>query len=260
MITSTANEKIKHVTMLVRNAKARRKEGLFVVEGERISREIPKDMLEECFVTKEYLSQNNPDDICPEVSPTLVSSEVFKKMSDTMSPQGILCVCRTRQMTLGDLLDERADKDLKLLVLEGIQDPGNLGTMVRTAEGAGFDGIIADNNTVDVYNPKVTRSTMGSLFRMPVIYTDDLPGAVDRLKSSAVTVYAAHLKGKRSYRSQEYGNRIAFLVGNEGSGLSEEISRKADILVRIPMSGRLESLNAAVAAAILMYNVQTQDH
>lgn len=256
MITSTSNEKIKHVTMIVNDAKARRKEGLFAVEGMRIAREIPRELLEECYVSEGFAAEHDLSDIFGyDPDPVVVSSAVFNKISDTRSPQGILCVCRQIKDTADDFLARNAHGDLKLLVLEKIQDPGNLGTMIRTAEGAGFDAVIADENTVDVYNPKVTRSTMGSLFRVPVLYTDDLAATVDSLKRSSVTVFAAHLNGSRSYRDADYGRRVAFLIGNEGSGLSDEITAKADELVAIPMHGRLESLNAAVAAALLMYNI-----
>lgn len=256
IITSTSNEKIKRVTMLVNNAKARRKEGLFAVEGLRIASEIPEGVLEECYVSEGFAAEHEISEVFGyETDTVVVSSAVFKKMSDTQNPQGILCVCRKNEETADDFLAGRRIGELRLLILEGIQDPGNLGTMIRTAEGAGFDAIIADENTVDVYNPKVTRSTMGSLFRMPVIYTQDLPAFIDDIKQSSVTVYAAHLDGKKSYREVRYGSRIAFLIGNEGAGLSDEITKKADELVRIPMQGKLESLNAAVAAALLMYSL-----
>ena len=256
IITSTSNEKIKRVTMLVNNAKARRKEGLFAVEGLRIASEIPEGVLEECYVSEGFAAEHEISEVFGyETDTVVVSSAVFKKMSDTQNPQGILCVCRKNEETADDFLAGRRIGELRLVILEGIQDPGNLGTMIRTAEGAGFDAIIADENTVDVYNPKVTRSTMGSLFRMPVIYTQDLPAFIDDIKQSSVTVYAAHLDGKKSYREVRYGSRIAFLIGNEGAGLSDEITKKADELVRIPMQGKLESLNAAVAAALLMYSL-----
>ena len=256
MITSTSNARIKYVSSIVTNAKARRKEGVFVAEGERIAREIPKDSLIECFVSSDYLSSGKAD---PErwfgTGPTVVSPDVFRKMSDTRSPQGILCLCRMNGFTLDDFLCTKSDGGIKLLVLEGIQDPGNLGTMIRTAEGAGFDAVIMDENTVDVYNPKVIRSTMGSLFRVPVIETAGLCEAVELLKQSSVTVYAAAADAEVSYRDEEYGSRIAFLIGNEGNGLSSAMLEAADRKVYIPMKGKLESLNAAVAAAILLYNV-----
>ena len=254
MITSTSNERIKYVTSVVKNAKARRKEGVFVVEGERIAREIPREALVECYVSEDYPFADRTQEIFGyDAKPATVSSAVFRKMSDTKSPQGILCVCRKNDTDAADFIASRRSGPLRLLVLEGVQDPGNLGTMIRTAEGAGFDAVIADTDTVDVYNPKVTRSTMGSLFRVPMIYTDDLADTIDLLKDSSVKVYAAHLKGTKSFDEEIYGDRTAFLIGNEGNGLSDEITKKADELINIPMKGKLESLNAAVAAAILMY-------
>lgn len=256
MITSTSNDTVKRISLLVKSAKARRKEGVFVVEGERIAKEIPRESLKECFVSEKFDAGHKTEEVFGyKVIPTVVSDKVFDRMCDTKNPQGILCVCSQNAVTAEELLAHRQEGDLKILILEGIQDPGNLGTMVRTAEGAGFDAIIADEDTVDVYNPKVTRSTMGSLFRVPVIYTDDLPAVTDLMKQSHVTVYAAHLDAVTSYKDEEYGNRLAFLIGNEGNGLSDEISSRADRLIRIPMKGKLESLNAAVAAALLMYNV-----
>lgn len=256
MITSTSNETIKHITQLVKSAKARRKEGVFVVEGERIAKEIPEDILKECFVSEGFLAAHSVDELFGYgVDSTVVSSDVFKKISDTQTPQGILCVCRQSGITAEEFIASSKDGDLKVLLLEGIQDPGNLGTMVRSAEGAGFDAIIADRDTVDVYNPKVTRSTMGSVFRVPVIYTDDLAEICDMLKAASVKIYAAHLDASCNYRDINYPNRLAILIGNEGSGLSDEITKKADERIRIPMQGQLESLNAAVAASILMFGV-----
>ncbi len=256
MITSTSNERIKHITQLVKSAKARRKEGIFVIEGERIAREIPKERMIECFVSDDFEKRDDIKSVFGyETGVTVVSSDVFSKMSDTKSPQGILCVCRQEKNEAYDFIKARGSGRLRLLVLEGIQDPGNLGTMIRTAEGAGFDAVIADPDTVDVYNPKVTRSTMGSLFRVPVMYTDDLLSHIDMLKSEGITVYAAHLKAESSFREENYPERVAFLIGNEGNGLSDAATEKADRLIGIPMKGKLESLNAAVAAALLMYNV-----
>ena len=257
IITSTSNERIRHICDLIKNTKARRKEGVFVVEGERIASEIPKEMLKECYVTQEYSVDGKLARVFAyNVKPVVVSAPVFKKMSDTQSPQGILCVCRMRTGSLEDFLSSRKDGGLKLLVLETIQDPGNLGTMIRTAEGAGFDAVIADEKTVDVYNPKVTRSTMGSIFRVPIFYASDALSAVDLLKRENVTLYAAHLQGQNDYRVEKYAERLAFLIGNEGAGLSERVTKEADRLLKIPMKGKLESLNAAIAAAILMYSTE----
>lgn len=253
MITSTSNAKIKHVVTLVSSARDRKKEGVFIVEGVRMFAETPHDLIQECYATESFAIDNSiPADIKYEI----VSDAVFQKMSDTKSPQGILCVVKKQSTLATDFLKEHEEGKLKLLVLENIQDPGNLGTMVRTCEAAGFDAIIASADTVDVYNPKVTRSTMGAIFRVPIMYVDDMGSVVDLLKSMHVSVCAAHLQGKCNYDEAQYTDRTAILIGNEGNGLSDEISLKSDILVKIPMAGQVESLNAAVAAALMMYEVR----
>ena len=145
-----------------------------------------------------------------------------------------------------------------MLVLENLQDPGNLGTMMRTAEGAGVTGVLLSRGCVDIYNPKTIRSTMGSIYRVPFLYTDDLLADMDKLHEKGIRTYAAHLKGKGYYDEESYQGPTAFLIGNEGNGLSDELSDKAKQYIKIPMEGQLESLNAAVAAAILMYEASRQ--
>ncbi|MCR5356109.1 MAG: RNA methyltransferase, partial [Lachnospiraceae bacterium] len=184
-----------------------------------------------------------------------VSDQVFNKMSDTVTPQGILTVVSGERHKLFEMLAGRDRDELKILILEGIQDPGNLGTMLRTAEAAGYDFILANEGTVDMYNPKVIRSTMGSIFRVPVVYSQDLRLDVGLLRSKGVVVLAAHLSGKRSFREVNAGPRLAIMIGNEGSGLTDEIAAMADECVRIPMKGKVESLNAAVAAALMMFDI-----
>ena len=132
------------------------------------------------------------------------------------------------------------------LVLEDLQDPGNMGTIFRTAEGAGVDGIFMSTNCVDIYNPKTIRSTMGSVYRVPFVIAPDLQDVFAWFKKQGIRSYAAHVGG------------TAFLIGNEGNGLTDATAGQADCLIRIPMKGQLESLNAGVAAAILMYEASRQ--
>jgi TrmH family RNA methyltransferase len=143
------------------------------------------------------------------------------------------------------------------LILESIQDPGNLGTIMRTAEAAGISGVIIGGESCDMYNPKVVRSTMGAIFRVPFIYTDNLVETINQLKAYGVTVYGAHLKGTDLY-AEAFDGSVAFLIGNEGNGLSEEVSATATRLIKIPMAGKVESLNAATSAALLSYEVYRQ--
>ena len=145
-----------------------------------------------------------------------------------------------------------------LLLLENIQDPGNLGTMFRAGEGAGVTGIVMNARCVDIFSPKTIRSTMGSILRVPFYITNDLASVIQKCRQAQVTVYAAHLGGESYYDSFDYRKGTAFLIGNEGNGLTEEIAGCADEYVKIPMEGQVESLNAAMAAGLLMYEVNRQ--
>ena len=186
----------------------------------------------------------------------VVTDNVFMRMADTQTPQGIMAVVKMSDTDLKGILSDK--RSPLLLLIENLQDPGNLGTIVRMAEGAGVTGIIMSSNTVDIYNPKTVRSTMGSLYRVPVIYVDDICEVADVCKSKGVTVYAAHLKGTDNYNKKDYTKPTAFMIGNEGNGLTDKLADKADEYVRIPMQGKVESLNAAVACTILTYEAVRQ--
>ena len=145
-----------------------------------------------------------------------------------------------------------------LLLLESVQDPGNLGTMVRTGEGAGITGVIMNRTTVDLFNPKTIRSTMGSIYRVPYVIADDFVATLQELKAKGVSLYAAHLKGEKQYDAFDYTEPTGFMIGNEGNGLSDEVADAADTYIRIPMEGQVESLNAAISASLLMYECNRQ--
>lgn len=253
MITSTSNPKVKNVIRLLESSKARREQQAFVSEGVKLFCEAPADRIRQVFLTEGCYERLPEKEKLAALPYELVGDAVYKRMSDTQTPQGVLCIIEKRTDTLPALLQSLKGQAVHILILEGIQDPGNFGTMLRTAEGAGFDFILADEKTVDVYNPKVIRSTMGSIFRVPVVYTERLAESIAILKSENILLYAAHLHGERDFREQAFSDRTAVLIGNEGKGLSGEISALADVLVKIPMQGNVESLNAAVAAALLMY-------
>lgn len=283
MITSTSSSQVKHIVNLQKKSKLRKEEKQFVVEGIKMVSEAPKDRLVKVYVSEtfkadneEFLKKMNYEAVGKDVL-EIVSDNVFVRMSDTQTPQGIMAVVKMSDVCIEDMFekdnytdskDDGADKvedntvDAKkqplLLILENLQDPGNLGTIVRMAEGAGVTGIIMSSNTVDIYNPKTIRSTMGSLYRVPVIYVDDICKAVDECKEKGVKVYAAHLKGTDNYNQKDYAQPTAFMIGNEGNGLSDRLTQKADELVRIPMQGKVESLNAAIACTILTYEAVRQ--
>ena len=257
MITSTSNRKVKEIQALNRKSSFRRETGLFPAEGERMFLEIPEDRIRGLFVSERFLAHCG-DDAREKLSylpHEYVSDEVFSAMSDTRTPQGILALVSMDPPSLDQVL---AGPSPCLLVLEHIQDPGNLGTMLRAGEGAGLTGIIADRGTADLYNPKTIRATMGSIFRVPLHYTDDLRETLHEMKRRGIFLAAAHLQGSVSYDQVSFLGPTAFLIGNEGNGLTEETASLADQKIRIPMCGQLESLNAAVASAVLLYELARQ--
>ncbi len=259
MITSSSNPRVRQVAQWQAKAKERRQAGIFVVEGFKMFGEAPEEAVAEVYISEEALERAGRQ---PELMGKLdrtgyetVTEEVFAKMSDTQTPQGILCVVKRPGHGLEQLLE--APRPL-LMVLENLQDPGNLGTIVRTGEGAGVTGIIIGSGTADIYAPKTVRATMGSIYRVPVVCAEDLVEAVGRLRGGGVHTYAAHLQGKNYYDGFSFREATAFLIGNEGAGLSPQLAEAAEGRVRIPMEGQLESLNAAVAASLLMYEAHRQ--
>ena len=253
MITSYDNKRIKNVVSLCEKSKARKEQDAFVIEGIKLFEEAPDSAIKAVFVAESFSYKSEKLDRMPV---EVVKDDVFKKMTDTLNPQGILCVVKKSFYKLEDLI--KSKETPLFIVLEKLQDPGNMGTIMRTAEGAGVTAVIMSNDTVDIYNPKTVRSTMGSIVRVPFVYTDDLKKAIGVLKEAGVTCYAAHLKGTKDCYSYDYKKPTAFFIGNEGNGLSEEISNLADTYIKIPMGGKLESLNASVSAAILMYETRRQ--
>lgn len=296
MITSTSSSQVKHIVNLQKKSKLRKEEKQFVVEGIKMVSEAPKDRLVKVYVSEtfkadneEFLKKMNYEALGKDILED-VSDNVFIRMSDTQTPQGIMAVVKMSEITIEDLFgrdmhinsmngedndskntyikDDNSKNDNSsnssntiqplLLILENLQDPGNLGTIIRMAEGAGVTGVIMSCNTVDIYNPKTIRSTMGSLYRVPVIYVEDICKTVEECRQKGVRVYAAHLKGTDNYNVKDYTKPTAFMIGNEGNGLTDKLTDKADELVRIPMQGKVESLNAAIACTILTYEAVRQ--
>lgn len=267
MISSTANSRVKQVVQWQGKAAERKKDGVFIVEGMKMYGEAPADGIRETYISTACLrriresGESLQRDILRKLEETgyeEVSEEVLARMSDTRSPQGIVCVLSRPFYTMEEMLRAGRGQPPLLLLLEDLQDPGNLGTILRTGEGAGVGGVIMSRDTADIYNPKTVRATMGSVFRVPHIYVDNLGDAVKVLTEAGIHVYAAHLKGKAYYDTFDFRTGTAFLIGNEGNGLREETANLAQQYIRIPMEGQVESLNAAVSAALLMYEAHRQ--
>jgi len=256
MINSTTNKQVRRVANLAKNPRARREEGLYVAEGARICRELKPEDTEIIYVTERFLEDEAHKAMLKRYRWETVSEPVMKVMADTQTPQGILALVKQKHTTLEEILGRPGKAHL--MILEAIQDPGNLGTILRAGEGAGITGLIMNPSTADLYSPKVIRSTMGSVCRVPFVYVESLEEACNKLKEKGIRIYAAHLKGSRSYDLEDYTAPCAFLVGNEANGLTEQALSLADARVMIPMEGQVESLNAAVAASILMFEAARQ--
>ncbi|MDO5415903.1 MAG: RNA methyltransferase [Lachnospiraceae bacterium] len=255
MINSTANKQVRRVTNLVKKAKARREEDLYVVEGVRMCRELKPEQVEILYVSESFLKESGEAQL-KGFPWEMVADPVMKVMADTQTPQGILALVKQKHYTLEEILAQPGEAHL--MVLETLQDPGNLGTILRAGEGAGITGVVMNQTTADLYNPKVIRSTMGSIYRVPFVYVDDLAAACAEMKKKGIRLFAAHLKGEQAYDREDFTGPCGFLIGNEAKGLTDETAALADTYVKIPMAGQVESLNAAVAASVLMFETARQ--
>lgn len=261
MISSASNSQIKNVIKLQKQSKAREEQELFVVEGRKMfeeARDQEQVHVKKAYVSSSYFEQYADSDerYFKGVDYELVSDSVMKEASETITPQGIVALIQKPKYSLQDMISK--DR-VRLLLLEDLRDPGNLGTMIRTSEGVGITGVILSKNSVDIFNPKVIRSTMGSIYRVPFFYAQDFKMTLNEIKEQDISIYAAHLEGAVSYETVDYKKRSAILIGNEANGLSDEVSKLATTCIKIPMEGQVESLNAAIAAAVLMYEVKKYD-
>ncbi|NLT47298.1 MAG: RNA methyltransferase [Clostridiales bacterium] len=268
-ITSLENSIIKKALSL-KQRKAREKEGLYLIEGLHLCKEAlgaAEDI--QVFFVKESVLQKAEDqdvkDIIEQsqevgIKITLLSDNVFDKLMDTETPQGISGIVRRRLWDTESFFgaDKRKGHG-NLLVMDRIQDPGNAGTLIRTAEAAGYQGILVLKGTVDLFSPKVVRSASGSLFRMPVLFTESVKETVELLHSRQKRVIVATPHCDSFHFQVPLDKDVAFVIGNEAGGVSREFLDMSDSHVKIPMSEPVESLNAAVAAGILMYESVRQN-
>lgn len=255
MLTSTSNPQVKRLLQLQKKSKVRNEEKVFVVEGLRMFAEVPKERVEKVYISESLYNRKKLELNLHDFPYEILSDSVFSHVSDTKTPQGILCIVKQKSYSVEELLNV---ENPHFMVLDNLQDPGNLGTIVRTAEGAGVDAVFMSKDTVDIYNPKTIRSTMGSIYRMPILYVEDIVELLEEFRKRDIKSYAAHLQGEHAYDQENYVGGTAILIGNEGNGLRDEVSNQADIWVQIPMQGQVESLNAAIAASIMMFEVSRQ--
>ena len=258
MITSAGNGRIKYLDNLIKKARFRRSEGKFVAEGIKMFNEAPRELLLEVYVKEGAYDSFDIDTKkkLERIGYETLSEPVFKKVSDTVTPQGIISVIKIKEYSIDEIL---SDGNPSVAVLENIQDPGNIGTIIRTAEGAGVSGIILSRECVDIFNPKVIRSTMGSVFRMKFTFVENFDECFKIFKEKGINTYALALdKNAKAYDKYDYTAPVAFFTGNEGNGLLKSTIDACDNTAFIPMCGEVESLNASVAASLMMYEIFRQ--
>lgn len=228
--------------MKLKTRKGRMKAGQYLIDGHRIVMHALQHHKDVCavIVTDTYLSKY-PTPAFTNV--IVVTESMFKQLIETDTPQGILAVVRITEQSL---------RPGKWLYLDGIQDPGNMGTLIRTADAAGFGGVILAKGCTDPFSQKALRSSMGSIMSIPVKMQQD----VNFLKQCKRPLYGAALEGGISYREMEYASDSVLIIGNEGNGISKEVLKLCQHRVYIPMIGDVESLNASIAGGILMFDMQ----
>jgi TrmH family RNA methyltransferase len=256
LIQDPTAAEIKGVAKLVRK-ESRSETGLFLLEGPQGLKEAldrPK-LIERLFATENF-KEKHPELILraeqARVSVSLVSEAVLKQLSDTTTPQGVVAVCQHFHVSLEDVL---ANKPKLIAFLAQIRDPGNAGTLLRAADAAGADAVIFSKGSVDIYNPKVVRSTTGSMFHLPFVIDAEIATSIEKFKQAGLQVLAADVSGKSlaTMGASELAVPTLWLFGNEAWGLEPEVAALADQLVQVPIYGAAESLNLATAASVCLY-------
>ena len=243
-LTSLKNPKIVAWRGL-KDRKSRKESGCFLVEG----RKMVEEALASSFLVETVLvGESHAQDFCvPEnVEAYLLPDHVLAAVCDTKTPQGIAAIVRMQTVQAAGSC---------LLALDDVQDPGNVGTILRTADAAGFDGVIMSDKCADVFSPKVLRATMGSIFRMPITITDHLADTLHTMREEGWSILSSQLDGTPFFHREPVGEKFCLIIGNEGNGVSPAVQAEATHRLRLPMRGGAESLNAAIAAGIMMYDL-----
>ena len=257
IITSKDNETVKNIKKL-KDKKYRDEAGLYIIEGVKMIEEaiVSNAKIDKIVVCEECLKTGDIEQkLLYEIAKydcIYVNAKVFNFLTDVVAPQGILAVLEKPSKTE----KIQYDQDI-ILALDGIQDPGNLGTILRTADSVNLKQIIVTKTTADSYNPKVVRSTMGAILRVKVIETDDLVATLKEIKKNKFKIVVTSLDTNDSVYDIEYNKKV-IVIGNEANGVSKEVQAIADNRVKIPMLGKTESLNASVATGIMLYEYVRQ--
>ena len=249
MITSTSNSLIKHIKKLQSKKSYRYECGEFIIEGLRQVFDAAK-MCKTVLVSEDFTEQL-PNFPC---TVETISSDIFKSLSETKSPQGILAVAKMVTASEQDLLKENG----LYVFCDSVQDPGNLGTIIRTADSAGADGVILGEGCVDLFNPKTVRSTMSSLFNVPVCVSESSIKTLKFFKNNGVKIVGSTPHTEKLIYDEDFTTKTLIILGNEANGISDDLLTLCDACVKIPMVGSAESLNVATAGAVLIYEAVRQ--
>lgn len=229
----------------LKDRKGRKETGCFLVEGRRMVEEaLASRFAVEALLLDERQADGYP--VPQGIAAYALPGHVLAAVCDTKTPQGVAAVVRMRTSPASGR---------RLVALDGVQDPGNVGTILRTADAAGMDGALLSDQCADVFSPKVLRATMGSIFRMPLTVTPDLPGTLRRLRQEGYSILSSQLDGTPFFQRENMNERFCLIIGNEGNGVSPQVQAEATHRLRLPMRGGAESLNAAIAAGIMMYDL-----
>lgn len=254
-ITSVQNPTLKLVKELLKKKAARKKHQRFVIEGIRAVKEIPSSIMIETLLVSEEVEESFYEGINTKEILVMPAS-IFETISETISPQGIMALVKPVDISLNELKLQ----DGPYLLLENLQDPGNLGTIIRTAHAFDFKGILMTKGCVDLYSPKVVRATMSSLFYNPIVIDETIENYIEFFKEKGVQLYTTALNDKAKLLGEvTFTKNMVLIIGNEGNGVSDYCLQHTDQTIMIPMPGGAESLNASVASAVCMYEVLRQN-
>ncbi|MDR3275125.1 MAG: RNA methyltransferase [Endomicrobium sp.] len=249
MIIKSVQNQIFKEALNIQDKKFRDENGFFFVEGKKQIDEIPSDWTVKQF----FISENYKNYITDFKNIVTLSERLFNKLSAVRSPQGIMAVVKKKCYDVKEVVKNTG----LFIILDNIQDPGNLGTIIRSADAFGVKAVFVSKRSADIYSDKTLRATMGSIFHLPVLENIDIKNLLMLMKKENISVFAASLKGEKYLNTVKFPSKSVFIVGNEAHGLQNDVESSADMIVRIHMSGA-ESLNAAVAASIIMYEMSKQ--
>ncbi|RAK06682.1 TrmH family RNA methyltransferase [Halanaerobium saccharolyticum] len=261
IISSSQNDKVKHLNKLYRS-RNRRQEGVFILEGKRLIEAALAGGADfkQVFLTPAFFKSAANDNLLAALKLKAefiyIEEELLKETASTVNPQGILAVVN-ESVFKGDDFYQQTEK---ILLLDRIQDPGNMGTMIRTAVAAGFDGIIALKGSVDIYNQKVIRATMGGIFSIAIRQKLSQKDFLEEIKNEAAEyeLLAADIEAEEYHFEHQYQDKLILMIGNEANGLDQQLLESATAKIKIPLAGEIESLNAAVAVSVISFEILSQ--